>query len=134
MQLRLLIDEKKKIILDELEKRAPILTSESTGPFIDRLIRKYHYCKGSELHFWKAIKELEQERKIRRCWNGEGKIIFLVKGKQREKKLKKPTTLEKRVKEKRLKIIRDFLLSWKLAALSIRKKQNLIRWGKFSCS
>ena len=110
--LRLNIDDKKEIVLDELKQRSPRLKMESISSLVERLLSEYRYNPGTDRYFWIAIKELEQEGKVMRLRNGKKKAPFLVEGKQDEKKFKQLPVLEKRVKARRLEIIKDFLSSW----------------------
>jgi len=119
--LRLNIDDKKEIVLDELKQRSPRLKMESITSFVERVMSEYRYKPGSDRYFWKAIKELEQEGKVMRLRIGKKKALFLVEGRpdeKEEKKFKQLPVLEKRVKARRPEIIKDFLSSWEAYDLS----------------
>ena len=112
-RLRLKIEDKKEIVIDELKRRSPGLKMESISSFVERLRLEYGYKNGSDRYFWKAIKELEEEGKIRRYRYGKRKIIILVKGKKERKELKQYIfPIKKLAAAKQLEITKDFISSW----------------------
>ena len=72
-------EDKKQIVLYELIRRPLHLRRESISSFLNRVMRKYHYAKGSDRYFWKAIKELEKEGKLTRTRQGKTKMLSLTK-------------------------------------------------------
>ncbi len=110
--LRLSIDDKKEIVLDELKNRSGRMQEESISSFVDRLLSQYRYSKGADRYFWKAIRELEEEGKIDRCREGKRKHLILVEENDGSKGHKEPIFLEKWATTKRLESIKRFLLSW----------------------
>jgi len=107
-RLKLTYDDKKEIVLDALRNRPQSLETESITSFIARLLHEYNYGKGTERYFWVAVRQLENEGKIRKFKNGKRKNIFLQKGKYTTKR-----PGEKMIyREKRLKVLKDFLRCW----------------------
>ena len=111
-QLRLGMENKKEIVIDELKARSPRLEMESISSFVKRLLSEYRYSQGADRYFWKAIRELEGEGRVKRLRNGKGKTISLLEERETGEQMKEPRLLKEWVVEKRLEIIKDFLWLW----------------------
>ena len=98
----------------ELKNRPPQLETESISSFIDRLCREYSYSKGTDRYFWTAIKELEEEGKLRKRRVGKRKIISLHGVNECGKESEQATTHKHKTTPEQLKALKEFLSAWEL--------------------